>query len=159
MLDVSSLNKYINTHPYISPEAFKTHLYEPGVVRALYISHQYKYSSYIVTDKPDNLLSSVFLGDSYDLLYPDIYYHVCYSVLTQSMTNKPNYVATTLIRNSYLTSTGVAVADAIYGDVLVFGSYNYEKRTFDDQHYSVPYEIVEQVFRIDATKTSTQPFA
>lgn len=150
---VHSLSKYINTHPYITPEGYSTHLYDSGVVRALYISHDYEHSPFILTDKPESILSTIFLGEEYDSVYPDIHYHVCYNTTSQTKINKPNYTATTIIRNSYLLSTGITVTDAIYGDVVVFGSFNHKANRFDEGHYSIPYEIVEQVFRIDAIKT------
>jgi hypothetical protein len=150
---VHSISKYINTHPYITPEGYQTHLYEPGVVRALYLSSDYQYSPFIITDTPYNILSSIFLGEQYDDVYPDIHYHACYALHAQSLISKPNYIATTLIRNSYLLSTGITVTDAIYGDVVLFGSFNHRDNRFDEGHYSIPYEIVEQAFRIDNIKT------
>lgn len=150
---VHSLSKYINTHPYITPEGYSTHLYDPSVIRALYLSHDSTTIPFILTDTPEVILSTVFLNQTYDSVYPDLHYHVCYDLLSQTEITKPNYTATTLIRNSYLLSTGITVTDAIYGDVVIFGSFNHKDNRFDTGHYSVPYEIVEQVFRIHDIKT------
>lgn len=154
MTIVHSIDKYLTAHPYITPEGFTSHLYPSGVVRALYIPHQKQYDPYIITDTAYNALLSVFPTLKVGSVYPDIHYHVCYAVDIQTLVVGQNFVATSLIRNSYLTTNGVPVADAIFGDVLIFGSYNHKQFKYDDGHYSIPYEIVEQVFRINEIKSA-----
>ncbi len=152
---VQSLNKYTLTHPTLSPEAYSSHAYAPDFVRALYVPALPSADPYIITEKPDNVLDLVFGSQDYSVLFPTLYYHVVYPLLHQLAAKSPNYIATMLIRAAYLAITGIAVVDAIYGDVVIFGSYNYKENDIDDSHYSVPYEVVEQVFRIHDLKKYT----
>lgn len=152
MTAVYTLSKYLYTHPLISPEGFPSHLYSQDIIRALYIPSDRYVTPYVITDKPDDIISMIFSSQEYGTLYPDLYYHVCYSYLDQFKVTSPNYIATTLIRNAYAIATGKTVVDAIYGDVLIFGSFNYKEELFDESHHSVPYEVVEQIFRIHELK-------
>lgn len=135
--------KYFSLHPLTNPEVYS----KSSVVRSLYIPHSLDYSPYIITDPPSEIINLVF-PDSYDIFHPHISFHVIYSSLDTIQAKKHNYVATQLVRYHFLTTLGKHTLDSIYGDVLLFGSFNFSKLTFDNQHYSVPYEVIEQVERI-----------
>jgi hypothetical protein len=147
--------KYSSVHPKITPEYYKALPTHNPLVKALYISCDNSYEPYAITDTPDNIIQLVFQDKQVRILNPNPYYHIYFSSLQQTKIKKFNYTASTLLRASYLTSLGIVTTDAIYGDVLIFGSYNYKLHLIDEEDHSVPYEIVEQVLRIDFSKSNS----
>ena len=148
--------KYSSVHSKITPEYYKVLPTHGPLVRALYVSCDNEYEPYAITDTPSNIIHLVFQDKQVRVLNPNPYYHIYYSSSQQSQIKKFNFTVSTLLRSSYLTSLGIVTTDAIYGDVLIFGSYDYNLHTIDDEDHSVPYEIVEQVLRIDALKSMYQ---
>ena len=152
MISYSS-HKYSLLHPTITPEYFNpTRLSEP-TVKSLYISHDDTHDPYVVSETPDNILQLVFQGAEVKYLNPNPHYHVCFASDQQPLIQRPNYIATHLVRLAYLTNHGFTATDAMYGDVLIFGSYNFSKKIIDNQSHSVPYEVVEQVLRINEIRS------
>lgn len=150
---IQSVNKYSLLHPTITPEYFNpTRSSEPSV-KSLYISPDDNHYPYVVNEVPDTILQLVFQGQEVKYLNPNPYYHVCFASHQQEKIHQPNFIATHLVRLAYLTNYGIAATDAIYGDVLIFGSYNFSKKIIDNQSHSVPYEIVEQVLRINEIRS------
>lgn len=148
-----TVNKYSLLHPSITPEYFNvTRSSEPNV-KSLYISHDDNHDPYVVSETPDNILQLVFQGKEVKYLNPNPYYHVCFAVNQQPNVTHPNFIATHLVRLAYLTNYGIVATDAMYGDVLIFGSYNFTKKIIDNKSHSVPYEIVEQVLRINEIRS------
>jgi hypothetical protein len=147
--------KYSLVHPKITPEYYKALPTHDPLVKALYISCDNSYEPYAITDTPDNIIKLVFQDKQVRVLNPNPYYHLYFNSSEQTKINKFNFTASTLLRASYLTSLGIVTTDAIYGDVLIFGSYNYKLHLIDEEDHSVPYEIVEQVLRIDFSKSNS----
>ena len=151
-----SHSKYSLVHPKITPEYYKALPTHKPLVKALYISCLEEYEPYAITDSPSNIMELIFQDKEVRVLNPNPYYHVYFNSFQQSTTNKFNFIASTLLRSSYLTSLGIVTTDALYGDILIFGSYNYNLHIIDDEDHSVPYEIVEQVLRIDRFRSKYQ---
>jgi hypothetical protein len=151
-----SHNKYSSVHPKITPEYYRALPTHKPFVKALYISCSDGYVPYAITDSPNNIIQLIFQDKQVRVLNPNPYYHVYFDYLEQSQISRFNFTASTLLRSSYLTSLGIVTTDAIYGDVLIFGSYDYNLHTIDEEDHSVPYEVVEQVLRIDAQKSMYQ---
>jgi hypothetical protein len=156
MTIIQANNKYSLVHPKITPEYYKALPSHKPFVKSLYIPCSNDYVPYAITDSPDNIIELIFQDKQLRVLNPNPYYHVYFSSFEQSKTNKYNFIASHLLRNSYLTSLGIVTTDAIYGDVLIFGSYHYKLNKIDEEDHSVPYEIVEQVLRIDTLKSMYQ---
>lgn len=139
-----SKNKHTAVDPLIAPEYF----FPKTIVRSLYIPYRISISPAVITDTVDNILSYVFQDKSVKVMYPHPYYHVCFDPDYQMLSTSANIVATTLLRQSFTMYLGYTVTDAIYGDVLLFGSYNYRSSVHDTESHSIPYEITEQATRI-----------
>lgn len=135
--------KYFSVHPLVTPELYTS----TSVVRSLYVSHSLQYEPYIIADTFQNATSVIF-NDPYEVFHPHISFHILYSPLENLKYRNHNYVATQFVRQHFMTSVGKHTMDSIYGDILIFGSFNFSKLSFDDTHSSVPYEVIEQVERI-----------
>ena len=148
-----SVNKYSLLHPTITPEYFNVTRSSDPTVKSLYISSDDKHDPYVVNETSDNILQLVFQGREVKYLNPNPYYHVCFATDQQEKLNQPNFIATHLVRLAYLSSYGMLATDAMYGDVIIFGSYNFSKKIIDNKSHSVPYEVVEQVLRINEIRS------
>lgn len=135
---------YSQSHPIISPESYDS----SGKIKSLHISPSTKQIPSVIHDTYDNAISYVFSSDKIKILHPHPDFLICFDPLLQYSIFYANHVATQLLRHSFSTYFGATVADAVYGDVLVFGSYNYKTQFHDDGFHSVPYHVVEQVTRI-----------
>lgn len=85
----------------------------------------------------------------------DIYpiYHIYFDPYLQYSFKYPNIVATQLLRMYTCEHFGATTIDVIYGDVLLYGSYNYTKNYLDNTDNSIPYEIVERAARLYESHT------
>ena len=131
-------------HPIISPESYDS----SGKIKSLHISPSIKYVPNVIHDTYQNALSYVFPSEKIKIIHPHPDFLICFDPLLQYSIFYANHVATQLLRYSFSTYFGATVTDAVYGDVLIFGSYNYKAQMHDDNFHSVPYHIVEQVTKI-----------
>ena len=132
------------SNPVICPEVY----YDPRLVRSLHISFSISQRPTLITDTYQNALSCVFSSRDTRILHPHPDFFICFEPLLQHSIYFPNYVATQLLRNCFSTYFGSQVSDSVYGDVLIFGSYNYKEKCHDEEHHSVPYQIVEEVTKL-----------
>lgn len=114
----------------------------------LYISHDTDFFPQVLTDPPQQVLSDLFKNSTYGLINSVNGYHTYYDKNLQWTIQHPNLIATALLRNDILTTTGLIPTDSIYGDVVIFGSYDYPNYGLEFGDYSVPYEVLEQVQRL-----------
>jgi len=140
-------------HIMISPEFYDN----SGKVKSLHISPLINQTPSIMYDTYDNAISYVFSSSKVQILHPHPDFLICFDPLLQYSFRYSNYVATQLLRYSFSTYFGATVNDAVYGDILIFGSFNYKTQFHDNYFHSVPYHIVEQVTRIyeNSAKYST----
>lgn len=132
------------THPLVTPELY----YNPSLVKSLHISFSIDHSPVVITDTYENSLNTVFSSRKTQIIHPHPDIFICFEPLLQHSIYFPNYVATQFIRNCFATYFGVQVSDSIYGDVLIFGSYNHKEKYHDELYHSVPYSVVEQVTKL-----------
>lgn len=131
-------------HPIISPESYDS----SGKIKSLHISSSINNLPSVLHDTYENAISYVFSSDKIKILHPHPDFLICFDPLLQYSIYHANYVATQLLRHSFSTYFGATVTDAVYGDILIFGSYNYKTQLHDEDFHSVPYHIVEQVTKI-----------
>lgn len=141
---VHDIKKYTSFDPLVAPDYY----FPKTIVRALYVPYKISISPAVITDTVDNILSYVFEDRSVKVMYPHPYYHVCFDSQYQLLSTSANIVATTLLRQSFCMHLGHTVTDAVYGDVVFFGSYNYKDAQHDTESHSISYEITEQATRI-----------
>lgn len=71
------------------------------------------------------------------------------SPLETYVSKYPNHIATTMVRQYGLHSE----KEIVYGNVVLFGSFNLMTMEMDNKDHSVPYDIIEESWRIyDAKK-------
>jgi hypothetical protein len=135
---------YNNYHPIISPELYDS----SGKIKSLHISPSINRTPTVIHDTYENAISYVFSTNEIKIIHPHPDFLICFDPLLQYSIFYANHVATQLLRHSFSTYFGATVTDAVYGDVLIFGSYNYKTSMHDEHFHSIPYHIVEQVTKI-----------
>lgn len=68
--------------------------------------------------------------------------------LLQWQTLDLNHVATIFVKTNLLTFEGDIFTDSVYGDILLFSSYDLKNNTFNDDAYSISYETVQELLII-----------
>lgn len=130
--------RYLISHPLINKESYV----DTDKVRAIYIPHDS--SPMVLTDNVEDLFQYTFASTS-DLSFVSMnsYFHMVMS-LTYSFNEKNvNDIATRIYRihtNKY--------THCVYGPVLLFGSIDPLTYSNNLIHYSVPYELLEQLSNI-----------
>lgn len=130
--------RYDITHPVVNKESY----IDTDSVQAVYFSFQGDIN--IINNSPDDILDTYFPSDStvYRLrLNP--YAHFVISLASSFDEKLVNSNATKLYRihsSSYNT--------VVYGDCVLFGSVDLLTYSSLNVHYSVPYEFLEQSFKL-----------
>lgn len=131
-------NRYLISHPSINKESYIS----SHKIQALYFSLDQDPS--VLSNTYDEIISYVGISPDYLSIIPlNPYSHfvVSYNNFVDEM--MINYYATKLFRihtNRY--------SESIYGPAILFGSVDFLTSNNEYQHYSVPYEIMEQVSRL-----------
>lgn len=142
-----------NPHPIISPEYFSiTPQLLNNNLKALYVSYLKETSPQVLTDTFENILQIVF-PNKYIPIYFDPYVIMYIDPYIQFSLTEDNFVATTYYRNYFATKVGTYPMDTIKGNALFFGSFNLFTQKQDDNIYSVPYSLVEEILNIYETQT------
>lgn len=145
------MNRYSIVHPSVTPEAYildrrdkrKNYikgLYIPSnpseLIRIIYAQPDYAIEEYVARK---NKVERIPIHDFYHMYVDPHAYVDPYTI---------NLVATRLYRQSFLTNIGLPSSEIVYGPALIYGSLPTSSYTSYLDNYSVPYELVEQVFRL-----------
>lgn len=138
--------KYLIEHPFLTPEHYTLMPETLSKTKCLLIP--LGSSPLVVHESYDSIIDQLFEDDSVVNLYFPNNYHMVLSESLQYSNNLDNYVATYLYR-MYANSFHSHFANrSIKGNVLLFGTYRYIDHSYVLDNFSVPYELVEQAFRI-----------
>jgi hypothetical protein len=132
------MSRYLISHPVLNKESY----IDTDSVQAIYFSLDNQIT--IINDTPDNIIDKYFPGDNtIYMLRLNPYAHYIISLASSLDEKLINHNATKLYRihsSSYNT--------IVYGDCILFGSVDLLTYSSVDIHYSVPYEFIEQSYRI-----------
>lgn len=142
--------KYQVVSPLTNPEAYSpnNHHISKNKVRSLFIPYDLNYEPLVITDYFDVIYDTLFHDIDSSVIHSFNNYHMYYDQIIQWSSFSPNFVATSILRNDFLSFNGDILTDCISGNVLIFGSLNPLTKVIDNNSYSVPYEIIEQTVRL-----------
>lgn len=138
--------KYLIDHPFLTPENYTLLPNLSSQIKSLFIPiNNYPY---IIFDNYKEITEFVFDKKNTITLYFTNNYHMVISESSQFSNDKENYVATNLFRMYSMYHNKNKIHLSIKGSVLLFGTYRYQDNSYILNNFSVPYEIVEQVYRL-----------
>lgn len=144
------MNKYSIVHPSITPEAYILTKKDKrkNYVKGLYIPSNPSESVRIIYAEPNSTIEE-YIGKKNKIERIPIHYsyHMYVDLHAYVDPYSINLVATRLYRQCFLTNIGLPSTEIIYGPALVYGSIPTSSYTSYLHNYSVPYELVEQIFR------------
>lgn len=135
--------------PNTTPEYFKLLPdSNQSMVKGLFISSDSNFEPHLITDYSYRTIETVFKKEKPEVLFFNNLFHMYISPLEQFIGKYPNYVATFLVRQSYLKTYGDIPYDVVCGNVLIFGTINLQTKNVDGKDYSVPYSVIEECVKI-----------
>lgn len=125
-------------------------------VKSLFISHDKSFEPQIVFEQSEKILSTIFpRKEMSTILFPNNI-HMYVDSFENYICNKPNQVATMLVRLLCIKNYGTIEPELVFGNVLLFSTINPLTKKIDNNNYSIPYYLTEEVTRIyDIVKKST----
>ena len=146
--------KYLIEHPFLTPEHYTLFPGQYNSVKCLFVPVQGQ--PVILSDSYNNIIDEFFASESYLNLYFTNNYHMTISETLQFVNGANNYVATHLYRMYSYQYNQHRMHLSIKGNAFLFGTYRKIQDSYVLDNYSVPYEIVEQAYRLYETGTKTQ---
>lgn len=138
-------------HPEITPEAYVSQPQnkKAGYIKGIYIPCLVFEYVKIIYETSEVAFKQCFnLDKSLKLVPLNPYCHMYVDMYSYLEKDAINVVATKLYRSSYLTLLGKPSNKIVYGPVLIYGSMPILNKLKFFKDHSVPYEVVEQVFRL-----------
>jgi len=144
--------KYRIDHPFLTPEHLNINPDHKPKNKCLFIPDDDE--PVVVHANYSEIIDEVFPLQPVAKLYFPNNYHMCLNEHIQYLSNNfENYVATQLFRIYSMQHNKEKESLTIRGNVLLFGSYREINGEYFLDDFSVPFEIVEQVFRLYETAT------
>lgn len=135
-------------NPILYPEVLRVTPTSIYPIKALIVPH-IDASPQIVTDTPDNMLSTFFPNDTSFAIRLDEYLTVYVNIMQQALYNMQNYVATFYARYKYSIKYGIPPTYTICGAALFVSSKPViNSVNLNLPFYSVPYECVQEILEI-----------
>jgi len=103
---------------------------------------------YVISDPPSEVLSELFSPGPHESMYTLSGYHIYFDRDLQWTFRTPNKIATALLRNDMSCSLGKKFTDVLYGDAVLYSSYDYSSKSISQGDHTVPYELLEQVAKL-----------
>jgi len=145
------MRRYSIIHPEVTPEAYisRSSDSKSNYVKGVYIPSSISQYVKIIYADPQNVIKEyLHPATVIDCVPINPYCHMYVDMYSHLDQNSMNIVATKLYRHSYVNIFGSPSKDIIHGPVLLYGSYSSLKKLKHLKDHSVPYEIVEQIFRL-----------
>jgi hypothetical protein len=140
--------RYTITHPALTPEYFFRHR-SPSSSHVKALAVAVDSDPTVLTGDPQQLIADMFHGITPRCIVFRHGFHMYLSPLQGTMIlSRENVLATMLLRHHTLCDSGEHIYNSVYGDVILFGSYNIGTRVFDNRDHSVPYELIEQIIHL-----------
>jgi hypothetical protein len=145
--------KYIIEHPFLTPEHYSVLPDFPQKVKCLLLP--FDGQPVVINENYDQIVSELFSSESSLNLFFSNNYHMVLSESIQFLNGYDNYIATHLFRMYSFIHNQEKIHLTIKGNALLFGTYRHHSHSYVLGNYSVPYEMVEQSYRLYETGIKT----
>ena len=146
--------KYIIEHPFLTPEHYTLFPGEYQAIKCLFIPIEG--APVVLSTTYDKIVDELFPSEPCLNLYFTNNYHMTVSETLQFINGADNYIATHLYRMYSYKHNQHRMHLSIKGNAVLFGSYRKIQNSYVLNNYSVPYEIVEQSYRLYETGIKTK---
>ena len=144
------MNRFNLKHPQITPEKYILNKLDKRInyLKGLYIPSDPVETVKIIYSEPkDAIQEYISIDNKIDVVPLHSHYHMYLDLMYYIDLNSINVIATKLYRMCFANNIGRTTSETIHGPVLIYGTtINSVTSKYED--CSVPYEVVEQCFRL-----------